>query len=347
MDFKAAKCPNCGGDLQLPENVDTVKCMYCSGSIVVRQAVEKAATESGANLNNLLILARAAEDAGNHEEAYGYFTEALEIDPENYEAWFGKAVAAGWMSTLARFRMPEMTQGIWKATDYSPEDKKEELRSKACVSLNDVTVAYHNLAREHLIECVPNDADLWVEYLEQCETILSVLEVAYEYDPENLQVMKNIINVCKDNIEGIEYLDNTKLDPFGYPVSRLRDCGPEYEAILKEKMALYEEQIEKHEPSYDTPEIEKAKHRCFIATATMGNYDDPRVRLLRRFRDNWIEKRMGGRVFIKHYYRLSPPVANAIAGNETLRYLSYCLIVYPVTILARILLEELNDNRDE
>lgn len=29
MSFKPAKCPNCAGELQLPEDRDTVKYMYC------------------------------------------------------------------------------------------------------------------------------------------------------------------------------------------------------------------------------------------------------------------------------------------------------------------------------
>lgn len=29
MSFKPAKCPNCAGDIQVPEDRDTVKCIYC------------------------------------------------------------------------------------------------------------------------------------------------------------------------------------------------------------------------------------------------------------------------------------------------------------------------------
>jgi DNA-directed RNA polymerase subunit RPC12/RpoP len=43
MSFRAAKCPNCGGSLQVPADVDAVKCMYCGGDIVVREAVRLAA----------------------------------------------------------------------------------------------------------------------------------------------------------------------------------------------------------------------------------------------------------------------------------------------------------------
>lgn len=39
MKFVAAKCPNCKGDLQVPDNKDVVKCMYCGGDIFVREVI--------------------------------------------------------------------------------------------------------------------------------------------------------------------------------------------------------------------------------------------------------------------------------------------------------------------
>lgn len=43
VTFKAAKCPSCGGDLQVPEDRTTIKCMYCGLDVVVREAISLAA----------------------------------------------------------------------------------------------------------------------------------------------------------------------------------------------------------------------------------------------------------------------------------------------------------------
>lgn len=56
MSFKAAKCPNCAGDLQVPDDRDNVKCMYCGSDIVVREVIQAAV--GGVNIENLLKLAR-------------------------------------------------------------------------------------------------------------------------------------------------------------------------------------------------------------------------------------------------------------------------------------------------
>ena len=58
---------------------------------------------------------------------------------------------------------------------------------------------------------------------------------------------------------------------------------------------------------------------CFIATATYGKYDHPRVQLLREFRDRYLSTNGFGRVCVGRYYRHSPTVANFIAEHDTMK----------------------------
>lgn len=86
-EFKLAKCPSCGGSLQVPEDRARVKCMYCGNDIVVKEAV--AAAVVGVNLEALKELARTAAAGADHAGARKYWTRVLELDPKNHEAWFG------------------------------------------------------------------------------------------------------------------------------------------------------------------------------------------------------------------------------------------------------------------
>ena len=61
---------------------------------------------------------------------------------------------------------------------------------------------------------------------------------------------------------------------------------------------------------------------CFIATAAYGSYLEPEVRLLRDFRDNRLLTNAPGQAFVRLYYRTSPPIADIIAENAALRFVT-------------------------
>ncbi|MDD5307830.1 MAG: hypothetical protein PHU25_10960 [Deltaproteobacteria bacterium] len=56
-------------------------------------------------------------------------------------------------------------------------------------------------------------------------------------------------------------------------------------------------------------------HYCFVATAAFGSYDHPVVRVLRVFRDGFLEKLPGGRLAIDGYYAVGPRLASALAAH--------------------------------
>jgi hypothetical protein len=72
---------------------------------------------------------------------------------------------------------------------------------------------------------------------------------------------------------------------------------------------------------------------CFIATAAYGTPSAEQIDVLREFRDVVLLKNTSGSLFVALYYRLSPPVANFIAGNEVVRTLVRDLLVDPVVWL--------------
>ena len=72
---------------------------------------------------------------------------------------------------------------------------------------------------------------------------------------------------------------------------------------------------------------------CFIATAAYGSYWSREVRRLREFRDRTLSRSVAGRWLIEQYYALSPPLANAIHGSDSLR----ALVRYVLTPLVWML----------
>jgi len=76
---------------------------------------------------------------------------------------------------------------------------------------------------------------------------------------------------------------------------------------------------------------------CFIATAAMGTRHDQTVQTLRWFRDKYMKDSSVGRVFIKLYYSISPPIANWIAKSARRRRVVRKFIVFPTARLVSVL----------
>lgn len=81
----------------------------------------------------------------------------------------------------------------------------------------------------------------------------------------------------------------------------------------------------------------EGKSGCFIATATMGDYNHPIVIELRDFRDNWLLKRSWGIVFTKLYYKYSPTVASVIEKSSILKTVTFIAVVKPLQIITKLL----------
>ena len=336
MSFKAAKCPNCAGDLQVPEDRDSVKCMYCGSDIIVREAIKAAA--AGVNIENLFSLAKSAFDAGNFQEACDYYTKILEVDVNNYEAWLGKGLSAGWLSSIQNYRIPEATQGFLKAIQCSPEDKKEEINVRGLgLILNLITTYYSHLKSyaadaisqveqplthpQYKVDMINEVGDNYYKRLRNIVNELDTLSVI-SLDDGKQEIGKLIISLCQ---EGINY---NKLKPMENEIS-----------YFKQFINNHVTEIKKTNPSYEYKEVKSASG-CFVATATMGTENHPIVAMSREFRDSWLLERKYGRIFIKFYYKNGPYLAMIINKYPYLKRISYQVIIRPAACVAGLLLRK-------
>lgn len=83
---------------------------------------------------------------------------------------------------------------------------------------------------------------------------------------------------------------------------------------------------------------------CFIATAAYGSYMHPQVQVLRDFRDNYLLPHTMGRALVKFYYKTSPPIADMIARDESLRSVMRWMltpvvyvVAYPKSVLSMLM----------
>lgn len=321
MLFKAAMCPACGGSLQVPEGREVVKCMYCGVDVVVREAAKLVQGDA----ENFLELARQAEIASNSEEAYKYFTKVLELQPTNTEAWLGKGTAAGWQSTLRSLRLNEMVVAFNNSLKFTPEEHTDVARRlcalKACLIAN----ACYKLSCDHMTEFASVDST-WPEHLDRCGQLIETFEYCISLQPQDVQFMKSVIEVCKNNIEGYTYTT-------GQSAGR-RKVTETYEQELRSKIAKHSQEIQKLEPGYEPPNPQKPG--CFVITATMGDERHPAVQILRSFRDESLVHHSVGRAFIDWYHENGPRVATHVERSRFARVLSLVFVVAPAVALVEL-----------
>ncbi|PKK91510.1 MAG: hypothetical protein CVV64_07070 [Candidatus Wallbacteria bacterium HGW-Wallbacteria-1] len=83
--------------------------------------------------------------------------------------------------------------------------------------------------------------------------------------------------------------------------------------------------------------------RCFIANAAYGTPMASEIRYLCNLRDQYLMPTLPGRIFVKTYYTLSPPVAKFIGKSETLRAITRFLLI-PLVSGARTIVQGDHDH---
>jgi len=208
MKFVAAKCPSCQGELQVPEEKDFVKCLYCGVDVKVREAIK---INLDANLPNLMELANGALKSGNNEEAYNYFNKILESDIKNYEAWYGKAISAFVLSTLKNPRYKEMFNCFDNAVKYYTNNDIENYKAKICRKISDLCWKYFEFVKNHKYDYKTVDSE-WIEHIKLCNNIISSFEFAFYNYYKDVNILKLIIFICEYNFKGAVYKDFQNLD---------------------------------------------------------------------------------------------------------------------------------------
>ena len=228
-----------------------------------------------------------------------------------------------------------MESGFQNALANIPEKDKKDLQIQCAVVVHQVATACYNLSVKHVLENRSEEG--WNQYLTQSSEIIGLYEFGNTLDPNNRDIIFGIIQVCKENIEGLNY----KYYSGNYELTGVRKVSNEYEKVLKGKFDHYSSLLKQLDANFTAPNLKKKSSSCcFVITATMGYSYHPYVVTLQDFRESWLKKRGYGRFFTRHYERYGPYFADLIRNRSTLRLLSLYLIVIPSVKIATKLLHK-------
>lgn len=354
MGLVAAKCVQCGANIEVDDSKEAGVCKYCGTAFITEKAIMNYNTYvtnnfaganinvMGANIENLLILAKNAEETGDYSEARDYYTRVLENQPNNCDALVGKGVCSLYGSDLNDIKSDELIGYISKAIDYKMEEQNisdEEIDKfivdsiealyKAATIVFQASQSYYNKYWK-----LENSAP---EYWDRLSKVIKIFLYVIGYaEPKNIQQteagkfcyvegMKFVVICCVEMCKQRQYVSGI-INP-----GQLLEAEEKSEIKLNQHvhqtyMDLYDSmctKIKEIEPDYQ-PEEEinrnkEVKGACYIATCVYGSYDCPQVWTLRRFRDYTLDETWYGRLFIKCYYTISPTLVKWFGRTKWFR----------------------------
>lgn len=333
MPLVAAKCTQCGANIEVDDSKEAGICKYCGTAFITEKAIINYNTYitnnnifAGANINivggdidNYLKLANNAIEAENGQEALNYANRALEIKADSCEAWIAKMKSIEFIGTLGEPRISEAVSYGENAIKFAPESDKEKVTDevysyymKRAITLMMLAIAKtQDVAQiKNLIGISPTaiqgvaNGDSTNRALFGSLTTHAInikLKIPESYITNHQEMQEQIAALAK------LYISYCKAD-----VERLKIYGS---SLLQEALDARETNlnlIKKGLPEEKTTDIKndevKANNTsgCYIATCVYGSYDCPQVWTLRRFRDYTLGETWYGRIFIKCYYAISP-----------------------------------------
>jgi tetratricopeptide (TPR) repeat protein len=199
-------------------------------------------------------LAKAALDAGNPDEAYGYFTRVLENNPADVEAWLGKAEAAGRAGTLRNPRMSEVQAGVRQAVTCSAPQQQAEVKRRGAMVLTQSAVDLFGASQSSLAEYAALD-NAWPDHVAFALEALGVLAEARALDPSAPEPVMETIEVCRVLLAGHRYFAQYDENE-GWRVHRL---APQNEARVRPIYTECVEVMRRMDPSWVAPAIQGPK----------------------------------------------------------------------------------------
>lgn len=156
------------------------------------------------------------------------------------------------------------------------------------------------------------------------------------FEPESFETLTNFLQNHIVRSESIfTYLDNLGMVNRGrcpYTGERIDNSFPSWSFMNNRRVyvshkgyaIMQKEDDEEYEKIMGVPAPPRkanGKNKssgCYIATACYGNEFAPEVLYLKAYRDKVLSKSKLGRLFIKTYYLLSPPIAEKLKNKEKL-----------------------------
>jgi len=144
MEYINGKCPQCNGNLQIDNSLDTVVCTHCESKIIVQDAI-------------WMIEAEAAANAENYMAAYETYTKVFKSNPNHWLAQFRRGIYKEGKPDGSQPLFSNVLQAITDAQNTIkqlglPDDVRTKANRYFAVTASEIAWGIFNLAKYYLDE---------------------------------------------------------------------------------------------------------------------------------------------------------------------------------------------------
>ncbi len=321
--MKALACEMCGSNDVVKQDGLYV-CQHCNTKYTLEEArklmIEGKVDVTGSTikvdntdeLENLYELARRAVKEKNTENAEKYYNQILIKDPRSWEATFYQVYfnamncAVGEIDLAANKLINCFDSVFALVNDNVPDEETATVLFiivEQCIEISDVLFG----AAKHTYDTIVGDDVFKSQMLCKCVSVTMMLYVLGE--------------LIEQNYDGNPELQKFAVFAWQHAIEKDSTIYKEYDIKGREisikQTDLYAEKIKKYDASYKKPEFKAGG--CYIATCVYGSYDCSEVWVLRRFRDEVLDRTFFGKFFINVYYFVSPKVVKIFGENKVFR----------------------------
>lgn len=311
MGLIAAKCTECGANIEVDDSKEAGICKYCGTAFITEKAINNYTTNitnnnnfsgatiniAGSDISGLLNLAKKELLIHNFSNANFYLDEIKKNSADSdqrisdlfNELGILECTKASWSSDR---ESKETQQLIKEITTYDSQNINVWLFMLESSFYPPDVVSFGN----KILMLSSQDKSEFYK-----ETVYEIY-IQKEFDPKKVVSSVNLVS----EIPNKYILENDKLQSI-LMQNCLRFISNNRRIILSYQDTINEwcKQLQSDKRA-EIQRILNNSKGCYIATCVYGSYECPQVWTLRRYRDYTLDKTWYGRLFVKCYYAISP-----------------------------------------
>lgn len=253
MKLVAAKCPNCGAQIDVDQNSDSTRCEYCNSKVIVEEAIEKYKLEvSGSiEINNLpkfdnyMKLGDRYYKDKDYSEAHEYYTKAIELDPDNYHAIIRQGFSKSLGSSNKDIDVNSAIKALKNAAEIMKKSNAIGEYKTAIAECNDIIKAADtNLFKYYNQQGLSKGEVEWFNVkIQECLNGFEYLYTITEEDWIKEIILNNIIHEI-DNLLLSKVFRNGNIMQSGVPAKSFYHLNSSAASVLKTNRQRYVRELD-------------------------------------------------------------------------------------------------------